>query len=154
MSFRIHGLSPEPFVPLFALSDEALVMIGARRVFADDLRMPCRISMEHAALGEEVLLVNYEHQPANSPYRSNHAIYVRKSAHVAFYSVDDVPEVLTSRQLAVRAFDKDHMMIDAEVIDGAQAATTFEEFLANANTKYLHVHNAKRGCYAARVERA
>ena len=154
MSFRILGLSPEPFAPLFALSDEALVKIGGRRVFATDLRMPCRITMEHADLDEEVLLVNYEHQPANSPYRSNHAIYIRRSAQKAFDSVDDVPEVLTSRQLAVRAFDKDHMMIDAEVIDGAQAAMTFEAFLANADTQYLHVHNAKRGCYAARVERA
>ena len=154
MSFRILGLSPAPFAPLFALSDEALVMIGARRIFADEPRMPCRISMEHAALGEEVLLVNFEHQPANSPYRSNHAIYIRKSAHKAFDSVDHVPEVLTSRQLAVRAFDKDHMMIDAEVIDGAEAAVTFEEFLANTDAHYLHVHNAKRGCYAARVERA
>jgi hypothetical protein len=30
----------------------------------------------------------------------------------------------------------------------------FERFLANPQTSYLHVHNARRGCYAARVERA
>jgi len=110
--------------------------------------------MEHAQLGEELLLLNFEHQPANTPYRATHAIYVRKIADRAFEAVDVVPEVLASRLVAVRAFDAQHMMIDAEVCEGAQAAEMFERFLANPQTSYLQVHNARRGCYAARVERA
>jgi hypothetical protein len=116
--------------------------------------MPCRVSMAHAEIGEELLLLNYEHQPANTPYRSTHAIYVRKVAQVAFDAVDNVPDVLTSRLLAVRAFDVVHMMIDAEVCEGVEAAQMFARFLTNPNASYLHVHNARRGCYAARVERA
>jgi hypothetical protein len=58
VSFRITGLSPEPFRPLFDLSDEALHRLGAQRVFADEPRLPCRVSIAHAALGEEMLLVN------------------------------------------------------------------------------------------------
>ncbi len=154
MSFRVLGLSPDPFRPLFALPDDRLHELGARRVFADDPRMPCRVSMEHAELGEELLLVNFEHQPANTPYRSTHAIYVRKAADRSFDAVDLIPEVLASRLLAIRAFDAQHMMIDAEVCEGVQAADMFERFLANAQASYLHVHNARRGCYAARVERA
>ena len=84
MSFRITGLSPKPFRTLFDLSDEALHRIGALRVIADDPRMPCRVSMAHADPGEELLLLNYEHQPANTPYRASHAIYVRKLADSAF----------------------------------------------------------------------
>jgi hypothetical protein len=110
--------------------------------------------MEHARPGEELLLLNFEHQPANTPYRATHAIYVRKAADRAFDAVDTIPEVLESRLLAIRAFDAQHLMIDAEVCDGAEAADLFERFLANPQTSYLHVHNAKRGCYAARVERA
>jgi hypothetical protein len=154
MSFRVLGLSPDPFRRLFALSDDRLHELGARRVFADDPRMPCRVSMEHAELGEELLLVNFEHQPANTPYRATHAIYVRKAADRAFEAVDLIPDVLRTRLLAIRAFDTQHMMIDAEVCEGGQAADMFERFLANARASYLHVHNAKRGCYAARVERA
>ena len=154
MSFRVLGLSPDPFRPLFALPDDRLHELGARRVFADDPRMPCRVSMEHAELGEELLLVNFEHQPANTPYRSTHAIYVCKAADRSFDAVDLIPEVLASRLLAIRAFDAQHMMIDAEVCEGVQAADMFERFLANAQASYLHVHNARRGCYAARVERA
>jgi hypothetical protein len=111
--------------------------------------------MKHAQLGEELLLLNYEHQPANTPYRATHAIYVREVANQAFEAVDTIPEVLAlaSRLLAVRAFDAQHMMIDAEICDGAQAASTFERLLANLQACYLQVHNARRGCYAGRVER-
>lgn len=154
MSFRVLGLSPGPFRALFAMSDARLHTLGARRVFADDDRMPCRVSMEHARLGEELLLLNYEHQPANTPYRASHAIYVRKAADKAYDAVDVVPDVLRSRLLAIRAFDAQDMMIDAEVCEGLHAADVFERFLGNHEARYLQVHNAKRGCYAARVERA
>jgi hypothetical protein len=153
-SFRITGLPPDSFRPLFLLSDAELRRVGARRVFADDARMPCRVSMAHAEMGEELLLLNYEHQPANTPYRSTHAIYVRKAAERAYDAVNSVPNVLSSRLLAIRAFDASHMMIDAEVSEGVVAAQIFERFLVNPNTSYLQVHNARRGCYAARVERA
>lgn len=131
-SFRITGLSPDLFRPLFAMSDTVLHQRGVRRVFADDARMPCRMSMAHAAVGEELLLLNYEHQPANTPYRSAHAIYVRKVAQVAFNAFDSVPDVPTSRLLAVRAFDAAHMMIDAEVCEGVAAAQMFARLFINA----------------------
>jgi len=154
MSFRVIGLSPDPFRPLFAMQETQLNALRARRVIADDPRLPCRVSMQHAELGEELLLVNFEHQPANTPYRASHAIYVRKVADQAFEAVDTVPEVLASRLLSVRAFDARHAMIDAEICEGVEAAMLFERFLANAHTTYLQVHNARRGCYAARIERA
>jgi hypothetical protein len=153
MSFRILGISPDLFRPLFDLSDEALQQLGAVRVIADNPRMPCRVSMEHAELGEEVLLLNYEHQSANTPYRATHAIYVRRLASKAYDAVDTVPEILSSRLLSVRAFDALDMMVDSDVFEGAHAADKFEKLLANPNVTYLQVHNAMRGCYAARVER-
>jgi hypothetical protein len=79
---------------------------------------------------------------------------VRKVAEQAFEAVDTVPDVLASRLLSVRAFDAKHMMIDADVCEGTHAAEMFERFLANPRTSYLQVHNARHGCYAARVERS
>ena len=155
MSFRITGLAPEPFRHLFDLSDDALHELGARRVIADEPRMPCRVSIAHAAIGEEVLLLNYAHQPANTPYRAAHAIYVRKCAERAFDAVDTVSDVLASRPLAVRAFDADDMMIAAELCEGETATRALlDGFLADPKARYLQVHYARRGCYAARVERA
>lgn len=153
MSFRVLGLSPDLFRPLFSLSDVELRARGARRVVAHDPAMPCRVSMAHAEIGEELLLLNYQHQPANTPYRATHAIYMRKVAAAAYDEINVVAPVLATRLLAVRAFDCENMMIDAEVREGMQAAELFEKMLANCNSHYLQVHNARRGCYAARVER-
>ena len=154
MSFRVRGLSPEPFRRHFEMSDAQLRAMGAVRVIADDAGLPCRVSLKHAPLGDELLLLNYEHQGANTPYRASHAIYVARSSSETFDAVDAIPEVIESRLVSVRAFDARHMMIDAEVIEGARAAALFDRMLANGAASYLQVHNAKRGCYSARVERA
>ena len=154
MSFRILGLLPELFRPYFEMSDSELAAAGALRHIVEEDGLPCRVSLEHARIGDEILLLNFEHQPVNTPYRSRHAIYVSRGATRAFNAVDVVPETITTRLISVRAFDADEMMIDADVVEGTRAAETFERLLADPNAQYLHVHNAKRGCYAARVERA
>lgn len=154
MSFRVLGLSPEPFRACFAMSDAELHAIGAIRLRAREPGLPCRVALKHAAVGDELLLLNYEHQPGHTPYRARHAIYVNRASTRPFNAVDVVPETLVSRLLSVRAFDARDMMIDADVAEGAAAAELFERLLANPSATYLQVHNARRGCYAARVERA
>src|SRR5262249_4979945 len=109
MSFRITGLPAEPFASLFTLSDEELKARGAVGKIADG-NDPCRISLTDARPGDEVLLVNHEHHQVGSPYRMRFAIYVRRDEE-QYDAVDEVPEQLRSRMLAVRAFDEDAMMI-------------------------------------------
>jgi hypothetical protein len=155
MSFRITGLEPEPFVPLFALTDEALEAHTARRVLIERERSaPCRVTLEDADPGERVLLVNYEHQPAPTPFRASHAIYVREGARERFDRIDEVPGALRRRMLSVRAFDEAGMMIDASLTDGGEIEGALETFFTNPDVAYLHLHYATRGCYAARAERA
>jgi len=154
MSFRVRGLSPDPFRGYFEMSDAELRSMGALRVVADGDGFPCRVSLKHAPVGDELLLLNYEHQPGDTPYRSCHAIYVARSSKQTFDAVDVVPEVILKRLVSVRAFDERHMMIDADVVEGAQAAELFDRLLSNPAASYLQVHNARRGCYSSRVERA
>lgn len=155
MSFQISALPLEAFQPLFGLSDAELAGRGAvRRIVDRSPGFPCRVSLEDAAPGEAVLLVNYEHQPARTPYRSSHAIFVREGATQARPAVGEVPEVLRRRLLSVRAFDANGMMIDADVVDGLELETLIERMFASAEVACLHVHNARPGCYAARVNRA
>jgi hypothetical protein len=79
MTFRITGLSPEPFRHLFGMSEEELVMHGARRYVADRKPgFPDRIELRDAEPGETLLLLNYEHLPADNPYLASHAIFVAK----------------------------------------------------------------------------
>jgi hypothetical protein len=153
-SFRISGLPGEPFEPLFALSDAELARRGAVRRIADEKPgYPCRISLTDAEPGQEVILVHFEHQPADSPFRASHALYVRRGEQ-RFDAVDRVPEQLRLRLLSVRAFDTAGMMIAADVVDGKELEPVIERMFADPRASYLHVHYAKQGCYAARVDRA
>lgn len=155
MSFVIAGLDPAPFRYLYGMDEAALGAEGAVRVVADSKPgYPCRITLKDAEPGEALLLVNYEHLPARNPYRSRHAIFVREGAETPARHVDTVPEQLAVRLLSVRAFDRHAMMTDADVIEGHALEALIERWFADPATAFLHVHNAKRGCFAARVDRA
>ncbi len=153
MQFRISGLPAETFQYLFALGDEALKRHGARRRVAETSGYPCRVSLTDAAVGDEVILVNYEHQDADTPYRARHAIYVRQGER-RYDKVGEVPEQLRKRLLSVRAFDAEGMMVDADVIEGRLLEDLIGRLFANDAVAYLHLHFARPGCYAARVDRA
>lgn len=155
MSFQVHALPYEPFARLFDLSDAELRKHGAERVLVNvKPGFPCRVSLADAEPGETVILVNFEHQPENTPYRASHAIFVRENAEQAFPKAGEVPEVLTSRLVSVRAFDRRHHMIAADVVEGSTLREAIPEILRNPDVFYLHLHNAKPGCFAASVTRA
>jgi len=154
MDFRIRGLDPKPFAPLFALSDAALAERHAlRRVSDAQPGFPCRITLRDADPGETVLLLNYEHLPVDSPYRSRHAIYVSGAAK-AYDAVNEIPPAFRERLLAIRAFDACGLMVDADIVEGRESPALIERLLGLPDVSYLHAHYAKRGCYAGRVERA
>lgn len=154
MPFQIHALNPDEFNDLFSLSDEALKMHQARRVTIDTCPgSPCRVSLEDAKVGEEALLIHYEHQPADTPFRSGHAIYVRKNAEQAMPDVDEIPALFRHRLMSIRAFSNDDNMVDAEVADGMELESVLESTFGNADVDYVHLHYAKPGCFAALVVR-
>jgi hypothetical protein len=154
MSFQIHALAPDPFAPLFTLPDSDLAKAQAIRMTVDSSPgYPCRVSLADAEIGETVILLNFTHQPADSPYRASHAIFVRENAEQAFPEPGVVPKVLETRLISARAFDENHHMVDAQVVDGSELSETIPAMLQNPAVAYLHLHNAKQGCFAASVTR-
>ena len=154
MGFRITGLPAEQFAGLFSLSDQELAARGAIRRVADAKPgYPCRISLTDAEPGQEVILTHFEHHPVDSPFRASHAIYVR-AGEETYDAVDQVPEQLRLRLLSVRAFDEKGMLVGADVADGREFEGVIQSLFEDERADYLHVHYAKPGCYAARVERA
>jgi len=152
--FVIRGLDPAPFTALYGLSDAALAERGVVRMTVDaQPGFPCRISLEDAGVGETMLLLNHEHLPVESPYRQRHAIFVREGADGPAQFEDAVPEQLAIRTLSVRAYDAEGMMMDADLVDGRELAGLIDRFFADPSVAYLHAHNAKRGCFAARIDR-
>jgi len=154
MSFQISALPIGQFQHLFGKDDDVLNAHGAKRMVVDECPgCPCRISLQDAAVGESVLLLNFEHQQATTPYRSSHAIFVRENAVEAQLQPNEVPDQLRIRLLSVRAFDQDGMMIDADVAEGNDLERLVDKMFAQPPVSYLHIHHAKPGCYGARVDR-
>jgi Protein of unknown function (DUF1203) len=155
MSFRITGLPSQSFRHLYGLPDGALAEHNAKRVVASESPgFPDRIELRDAHVGESLILVNFEHQPANSPYRASHAVYVLEGAENTFDAVDTVPEVLRRRLLSLRAFDGEGMMLHADIAEGKEMEALIGTFLADEKVSYIQAHYARPGCYAARIERA
>lgn len=151
MNFRIRGLEAGQFSHLFALPDTELAAQGAVRKIAEG-PCPCRVSLTDATPGDEVILVNHEHHAVASPYRMRFAIYVRQGEET-FDAVNAVPDQLRRRTLAVRGFDDKGMMTGCELVEGIWLEETIERQFAQPHTRYLHIHFAAPGCYAAKVER-
>ena len=154
MGFQISGLKREQFRDLLGFDDDALVAQGAKRYVADtESGFPCRVSLIDAAPGERVILLTFKHQPARSPYHGAGPIFVRENAKDTSLEPNQVPELLRTRLLSVRAYDANDMMVEADVVDGSDLENLLQRFLDNVAVSYVHVHFARPGCFACRVDR-
>ncbi|HSC27585.1 MAG TPA: DUF1203 domain-containing protein [Vicinamibacterales bacterium] len=155
MAFQVSALPEHEFAELFAFDERELGQRGARRYVADRKPgFPCRVSLEDASPGETVILTPFAHLSPDSPYRSTGPVFVRQGARRAAPAVDEVPELLRLRLLSVRAYDGESLMQDAEVVEGRDLEGVIRRFFADRRVSYLHVHFARPGCYACRIDRA
>lgn len=155
MDFQISGLAYDEFASLFEMTEAELASRGAvKRIVDERPGFPCRVSLEDAHPGETVILVNHEHLAVASPYRSRHAIYVRENAKRPKLDINEIPEVMRTRLLSLRAFDEAGMMLDADVVQGRDVEPLIQRMLGNERVAFIHAHNAKAGCFAARIDRA
>jgi Protein of unknown function (DUF1203) len=154
MSYMVRGLDPTPFRPLFGLSDEELAKHGAVRMTVNSPTFPCRVSLTDRAFGEKVLLLNHVSHDVANPYRAAHAIFVTEGEEQPGEYVDEVPPVFKSRVLSLRGFDKDGMMADALLTQPGEADAGIRKLFENPAIRTIHAHNAMRGCFSAKIERA
>jgi hypothetical protein len=154
MGFKITGLPIEQVEHLLRLDPEPLRAAGVVELVVDEPHMyPCRVTLQDAVPGEQVLLFTFEHQPADSPYRASGPIIVRREAARSHVAVDEVPDQQRRRLLSVRAYDVRDWIVDSDVVPGTELEAAIERLFANPSVAYLHLHNARHGCYAARVDR-
>jgi hypothetical protein len=155
MNFRIKAFDDREFVALFNLGNSELEKIGAVKMIVDEFPgFPCRVSLEDAEIGEEVILLPYQHHKTNSPYQSSGPIFVRKIAKSSIYEINEIPKMFNHRLLSLRGYDKNAIMKDASVIEGNNLKAQIFKIFENDDIQYIHIHNAKPGCYNCLVERA
>ncbi|NJD31309.1 MAG: DUF1203 domain-containing protein [Gammaproteobacteria bacterium] len=154
MDFTIRGLPLEHCSHLLDADDETLRAAGVTVCTADAPHAyPCRVTLEDAVPGEEVLLLSYAHQPGPSPYAASGPIFVRRKATARLERPNFVPDQQRRRLLSVRAYDHRDWLVDADIVPGSDLESLIERFFASPDVAYLHVHNARPGCYACRVDR-
>ena len=155
MAYRIEGLAAERFAHLSGLSEAALAERGAVRVTATSERgFPCRVSLDFAALGESVLLLNHVSHDVPTPYRTAYAIYVREQAGEAPVWVDRLPPVLEGRMLSLGGFDAAGMLRDAVLVEPGEVEARIAELFADGEVASVHAHTPPYGCFLARIERS
>lgn len=154
MTYKITGLDPAPYRPLFGLADYELEERGAVRMrVTEKPSFPCRVSLTDRDIGESVLLVNHVSHDVANPYRASHAIFVTEGADEAAEYVDEVPPVFEARVLSLRGFDEHGMMTDAMLTQPGEADAGIRKLFANPAIETIHAHNAARGCFSAKIER-
>lgn len=152
--FIISGIKLNEVQQLFDLDEKELQARNISRIKVDEKPgFPCRVSLEDANIGEEIIVFNYEHHKAESPYRSSGPIFARINAVEARLKENEIPRMLNHRYLSLRAYDIDEMMIDAITIEGAKLESTIQSLFGNDEVKYIQVHNAKQGCYNCQIDR-
>ena len=155
MAFQIHALDADQFRHLFELSDADLTQHRAVRQIVDVCPgAPCRVSLEDAKVGEEVILVGYRHMEQATPYRAEHAVFVRKGAEVATPLPGQVPELFRHRLISLRGFDASGMMVEADAVEGTDLEAAIEKLFDDQRVDIVHLHYAKPGCFAAKVTRS
>ena len=153
MAYRIEGLAPEAFESLFSMTDAELAARNAVRVTADaGGGYPCRVSLEEAAPGEELVLLNHISNDVPTPFRTAYAIYVRKGAEAASYT-DESPDYLDRRTLSLRGFDSAGMLKDGQLAAPGHPDARIRALFARAEIATIHAHSATYGCFLARIER-
>lgn len=154
MTYRIEGLDPARFAPLWALAPAELDQHRAARLTADsDRGFPCRVTLEDARAGERLLLLHPVHHDVAGPYRSAFAIFVREGAREAAVYEDRCPPCFEGRTLSLRGFDEKGALAEARLAAPGEADATIRALLADGRIAYIDAHNAAAGCFAARIER-
>jgi hypothetical protein len=154
MRFQIVALDADRYGPLHALDDAALAARGIlRQTVPDDGGVPCRVSLEDAKPGERVLLLNHVHHDVATPYRASGPIYVREQARTARLAPGEIPAMLERRLLSLRAYDAAGMLVESEVVEGRDLRAALDAAFEQESVAYLHVHNARPGCFNCAVER-
>ena len=154
MTYRIEGLSRHSFEPLFALDDDQLASLRARRVTADaDHGYPCRVSLQDARAGERLILVNHVSHDVPTPFRTSYAIFVREDAVDAPIYEDRLPPLFDGRTLGLRAFDAEGMLKGAALALPGEADQHIRTLFERDEIASIHAHNAAYGCFLAKIER-
>lgn len=152
MTYRFTGLPAGDFERFFGMDDDALLAHGVRRVRADHKPgFPCRVTLRDAEPGETVLLLNHAHLPPPAVYHASGPIFVREGVRETYLDTT-LPDDMSDRLYSLRAYDVSGTLRDADVAVGGLMTPVLDRLFAGGETVFVHLHHARHGCFACRVD--
>ncbi len=105
-NFKISAIENK-YNHLFGLNEKELNSKGIIKIIVDKKPgFPCRVTLEDAEIGEEVLLLPYKHHKTESPYQASGPIYIRKNTTMVNLEINEIPKMLFKRLQSLRVYDK------------------------------------------------
>ena len=124
-----------------------------RLVTADSPRgYPCRHCLRWAQPGERMILFPYAAIAPGRPYSESGPIFVHAELCERYAATEEFPSDFRNGRV-VRAYNSQHDIIDAEVVNGEGPEPVIERFLQKPETAFVHVRSVSHGCYTMEVER-
>lgn len=117
---------------------------------------PCRFTLADHPAGAAMRLLRWVAPRPTGVHAVASPIFLSAAGGAAWDAPGVVPPVVLARQVALRAYDAEGMMVyDANrlVMDGGHAAV-IAAVLARPDVAFLNCHTALAGCYLYRFERA
>jgi hypothetical protein len=115
---------------------------------------PCRVCLRDAAVGDEVFLIAHRASPVEHPHSVVGPVYIHAHACAPWAAAGSLPPVVRTRRLAVRAYDSGGDLIACELAEGAAVEAAITRLFEDSRAAALHLHFARAGCFACRLERA
>jgi hypothetical protein len=113
---------------------------------------PCRHCLQWAQPGERVILFPYASIQPGRPYSESGPIFVHEESCERYNSRHEYPADFRKGRV-FRAYNSDHDMIDAQVVNGSEPEAVIEKLLQNPETAFVQARSITRGCYTFRIER-
>ncbi len=154
MTLRIHAI-PESFaehVRHFRRDGHGNVDLTPQ-VVTEAHSAPCRVCLEDARVGEAVLLCTYSPFERPGPYATIGPIFVHAHRCTPFAPGAPMTDAIARRLLSLRAYDRGGRMVAADVIEGRELESLAQRLFEDPAASLLHVHHARAGCFACRIER-
>jgi Protein of unknown function (DUF1203) len=141
-------------VPIDAAFADAARAAHTPTIVTEPYSAPCRVCLEDAHVGDAVLLCRYSPFERDVPYRTEGPVFVHAQACMPFRPGAPPTDALRRRLLSLRAYDAAGMMVACEVGEGRELERLATELFADRRVEVVHVHHARAGCFACRIERA
>jgi hypothetical protein len=121
---------------------------------------PLRCCLREAGPGERIALIGYLPFPWDGAYAETGPVLIHADECPGYTAADTdtdagaYPEGFRHRQQIFRAYGYDHTIVDAEIVEGADAEQAIAGLLARPEVDFVHSRNVAYGCFMFAIHRA